>query len=369
MLACRVLSAAAAALACLAVAAPAPASASTPRSAVAAISATRSPAGLDAVSCLPSNWCMAVGAAATAAETAVAWVWDHGAWHKLKDPPGLGLTGVSCPARTFCMATGLGSAELWNGTTWHVMTTQPSHAITAPSCPSSHMCAVINGTGFLGSGSIAETWTGQTWKSWKDTSLCDRQACGSLVDVSCGNPDSCVAVGSAITANGDTLPRATVWDGKNWHVDNPPGPAKNSVATESAVSCTGVFCMSIGERAARPMANVARYDATAGTWRDVSSAHLPWSADTCGGGCFLPGTLSCASSSRCMTSGLGGHFAWNGRTFKPAPPASAGRGSQLRRVSCAAAFCMAVGYRTVNGARVPLSELWNGRTWKILPMS
>ena len=313
----RVHCAAAAALAGLAMAVT-PASASPARPGSAITFATRSPAGLDDVSCLPSNWCMAVGTAATQAETAVAWVRDHGGWRKLKDPPGLGLTGVSCSARTFCVATGLlGSAELWNGTTWHVMTAQPRHAITAPSCPDSHLCAVINGTGVSGSGAIAETWMGQTWKSWKD----------------------------------------------------PPGPAKNTVATESAVSCTGTFCLSIGELSGRPMANVALYDATSGTWRDVSSAHLPWPADTCGGGCFLPGTLSCASSTSCMTSGLGGFFAWNGRTFRPAPPVSAGRGSQLRRVSCARALCMAVGYRTVNGARVPMSELWNGKTWKILPMS
>jgi hypothetical protein len=45
----------------------------------------------------------------------------------------------------------------------------PKHVVTAPSCASSDLCAVINGTGFLGSGAIAETWNGQVWKSWKDT--------------------------------------------------------------------------------------------------------------------------------------------------------------------------------------------------------
>jgi hypothetical protein len=30
---------------------------------------------------------------------------------------------------------------------------------------------------------------------------------------------------------------------------------------------------------------------------------------------------------------------------------------------------MAVGYRTVNHARTPLAELWNGTTWKILPQT
>jgi hypothetical protein len=354
----------------MATAVPATASASTSKPATATF-ATRSPAGLDSVSCLPSNWCMAVGAAAVAAETAVAWVWDHGVWHKLKNPPGLGLTGVSCSTRTFCMASGLGSTELWNGANWQVMTAQPEHAITAPSCANSHLCAVINGTGFLGSGSLAETWLGRAWKSWKDTSFCDHlpSACGP-VDVSCGNAANCVAVGSKEIAGAHSLPKAAVWDGKNWHINDPPAPAKNPTAFAYAVSCTGTFCLSIGDGSHRLVADVALYDAASGTWKDVSTAaHLPWTTDTCGGGCFQPGTLSCASSTNCMTSGLGGHFAWNGRTFKPAPPVSAGHGSQLRRVSCARAFCMLVGYRTVHGARAPLSELWNGKSWKILPMS
>jgi hypothetical protein len=314
---------------------------------------------------------MAVGTTATKAETAVAWVWDHGVWHKLKDPPGFGLTGVSCPTRTFCMATTFWGAELWNGTTWQVMTAEPMHAITAPSCASSQMCAVINGTGFLGSGAIAETWMGQTWKAWKDTSMCDHlpSACGAL-DVSCGGPTSCVAVGSTTTANRDSLPQAAVWDGKSWHIDDLPAPAKDPAAFTAAVSCTGTFCLSIGDGSHRLLADVARYDTTSGTWKDISrSAHLPWISSRCGGGCFQPGTLSCASSTRCMTSGLGGHFAWNGRTFKAAPPVSAGRGSKLSRVSCAKAFCMVVGYRTVKGVRTPLSELWNGKAWKVLPMS
>jgi hypothetical protein len=58
---------------------------------------------------------------------------------------------------------------------------------------------------------------------------------------------------------------------------------------------------------------------------------------------------------------------WSMTLGAPAHPLSAGRGSKLIRVSCVKAFCMAVGYRTVNHVRAPLSELWNGKTWKILP--
>ncbi len=320
---------------------------------------------LEAVSCLPARWCMAVGSSAS--DKAVAWVWEHGAWHQRNDPPGGGLTGVSCPTRTFCMATGFrGSpAVVWNGTTWHVMTPAPRNPTTAPSCPSSDMCAVINGVGFLGSGPIAETWNGQAWKSWKDTSFCATQpsACGDYT-VSCSTATTCLSVGNTAPPDGDAQPRAAVWDGKNWHVSDLP--AKDSVTIPAAVSCIGSFCLTIGDQTT-PTAYVASYDAISGTWKDISSsAHLPWPAGTCGGACFLAGTLSCAGSTMCMTSGRAGFFAWNGREFRPAHPVSAGRGSRLSSVSCVKAFCMAVGYRTVSHVRSPLSELWNGTTWKVL---
>jgi hypothetical protein len=329
--------------------------------------ASPGPNVLVAVSCLPSRWCMAVGSTGVK-EKAMAWVWEHGAWRQLNDPPGFGLTGVSCPTRTFCLADGstdLSPAVVWNGTTWHAMTPAPKNPMTAPSCPSSHVCAVINGVGFLGSGPIAETWNGQAWKSWKDTSFCDTQpsACGAN-DVSCSSATRCVTVGNNAPPNGDELPKAAVWDGKNWHISDPP--AKDSVTIPAAVSCTGTFCMTIGDQTTAK-AYVATYDTVAATWKDISSsAHLPWPADSCGGACFLSGTLSCAASSMCMTSGLAGFFAWNGREFRRTHPVSAGRGSSLSSVSCVKAFCMAVGYRTVNHVRRPLSELWNGTTWKIL---
>jgi len=262
-------------------------------------------------------------------------------------------------------ARGSSGAVVWNGTKWRVMTSPPQHVITASSCASSSMCAVVNGVGRNKSGPIAETWNGNAWKSWTDTAFCDHQPsdCGDR-DVSCASPTRCAAVGDTATVSGDTLPGAAVWDGADWHISNPP--AATSVTSPHAVSCTGTFCLTIGNDI-RAQAYVASYQATSGTWRDISaSARLPWPADKCGGACFLPGTLSCATSTACMTDGLAGFFAWNGHQFKAAHPKSAGSGSKLSGISCAKGFCMAVGYRTVNRVRVPLSELWNGKTWKIL---
>jgi hypothetical protein len=311
--------------------------------------AAKSTGALQAVSCLPSRWCMAVGSSAN--NKSVAWVWEHGAWHQLNDPPGDGLVNVSCPTRTFCLAFGadqLFSAVVWNGTTWRFMTPGPNNPKSDVSCPSSRFCAVINGVGRHKSGPIAETWNGQAWKSWTNT--------GGSFDVSCASATACVTV--------NAQPSAAIWNGKDWHISDLP--AKNSVTIPTAVSCTGTFCLTIGDQTTSK-AYVATYDASSQTWKNVSSsAQLPWPADTCGGACFLPGTLSCATSTRCLTSGLAGFFAWNGHQFKPAPPKSAGRGSKLSRVACVKAFCLAVGYRTVDHVRKPLSELWNGTSWKIL---
>ncbi|HEY3907477.1 MAG TPA: hypothetical protein VGM14_26465 [Streptosporangiaceae bacterium] len=314
---------------------------------------------LQAVSCLPSRWCMAVGSSAN--NKSVAWVWEHGAWHQLNDPPGDGLVNVSCPTRTFCLAFNtdrLFDAVVWNGTTWRFMTPGPNSPKSDVSCPSSRFCAVINGVGAHKSGPIPETWNGQAWKSWKDICNTQPSACGDF-DISCSSATTCVTV--------DAQPSAAVWNGKDWHISDLP--AKNSVTIPTAVSCTGTFCLTIGDQTTSK-AYVATYDASSQSWKNVSSsAHLPWPAPTCGGACFLAGTLSCATSTRCLTSGLAGFFAWNGHQFRPAPPKSAGRGSKLSRVACVKTFCLAVGYRTVNHVRKPLSELWNGTTWKILPQA
>ena len=118
----------------------------------------KSTGALQAVSRLPSRWCMAVGSSAN--NKSVAWVWEHGAWHQLNDPPGDGLVNVSCPTRTFCLAfgaAGLFGAVVWNGTTWRFMTPGPNNPKLDVSCPSSRFCAVINGVGRHKSGPIAET--------------------------------------------------------------------------------------------------------------------------------------------------------------------------------------------------------------------
>jgi hypothetical protein len=93
---------------------------------------------LNGVSCTAAGRCMAVGnshglSSAVKGTGAFAEVWNGISWHLLKVPAprslvnGPGLTGVSCPLASRCVATGsyfaTGAsirivAEAWNGTTW-----------------------------------------------------------------------------------------------------------------------------------------------------------------------------------------------------------------------------------------------------------
>ena len=94
---------------------------------------------LKGMSCTSAARCMAVGNSATVEHNlgtgALAEAWNGTSWHLLKVPAprslvnGLGLTGVSCPLASRCIATGSyfpnlnpGSirilAEAWNGTKW-----------------------------------------------------------------------------------------------------------------------------------------------------------------------------------------------------------------------------------------------------------
>ena len=146
---------------------------------------------LDAVSCLSSADCTAVGHVGGAGGT-FAERWDGNAWlaETTYDPPGSYngyLNGVSCTASTFCVAVGSferpenGSPvrpliEGWNGNTWstqHVAqpvdaTRDPSRAYTnliAVSCTSSSTCTTVGGyvTRAHSHVYLNERWDGSRW--------------------------------------------------------------------------------------------------------------------------------------------------------------------------------------------------------------
>jgi hypothetical protein len=147
---------------------------------------------LDAVSCVSSADCTAVGHVASAGGT-FAEHWDGNAWltETTHDPPGsynAYLNGISCTTNTFCVAVGSFQSladewshvrpliEQWNGTTWstqHVAqpldaTRDPSRAytnLTAVSCTSSSTCTTVGGyvTRAPSHVYLKECWDGSRW--------------------------------------------------------------------------------------------------------------------------------------------------------------------------------------------------------------
>lgn len=122
---------------------------------------------LAAVSCASADNCTAVGGSEN--QSALAEHWNGKTWRlesvpALTNPASIGylqLTGVSCPAAKFCVATGsyngaVPLAETWNGTKWR-LTRLPLRAnqsawLSGVACASTAACVAV------GTGPAADAW-------------------------------------------------------------------------------------------------------------------------------------------------------------------------------------------------------------------
>lgn len=332
---------------------------------------------LSAVSCPVSWWCMAVGSYVdrSGVRHAQALTWNGRYWRALRNPPGGVLRSVSCSSASFCMARSdlTGRTEVWNGHAWRAIV-HPKYAATAPSCGSWSRCMLINGRGFDGSGPVVESWNGFKWRTWwQKTSLCPfSEGDCFMAAVSCGTAASCAAFGALTTTGGSVQSLSGMeWNRTRWTYIRPPLPSDGNPATVSLTSCSGAFCMTAGSA----YQQVKNGDvAVAFTWNAKTDSVADVSPNlgvlACGGGyepCAWARALACGDPANCMAiTYRHGNLAWNGSAWKAAPFGPAGARAALRAVSCHAGFCMAVGHRIVNGNQAPLTEFWNGKTWRIL---
>jgi hypothetical protein len=324
-------------------------------------------ASLAGVSCAEPTWCMAVGRSTdnSGGRHALAQIWNGSAWRVLKRVPGHSLGGVSCSSAQFCMASGGPTGtEVWNGGSWHTIASPPFGTFGA-SCGSRTLCMDT----YRG---LVRSWNGTTWRLWKRaTDFCSGNppgACG-FASVACGSAKDCVAVGTQTVDNaGDQRSIAVHWNGSRWTTAPPPAGDGNPEYL-NAVSCAGGFCMAGGGAYQQvqngDVAVAGAWHAKTKTWNDVSPTSL---GVICTGysTCVWTSDISCAGPSNCMAFGPSGNQAWNGSAWSAAPSVSAGPGSSLSTVSCRGTICLAVGYRTIGGAKHTLAELWNGSTWQII---
>ena len=169
---------------------------------------------------------------------------------RVPSAPFVGLSAVSCPSAKVCTAVGalyrntlalsFGSgvpvAERWNGRRWSLQR-MPDLPHGRPnglsvSCPSPSECSVVGSVTTSPSGSyphvsvpLVERWSHRTWSIQRiarpqRVSLQEVQ----LMDVSCGAPTACMAVGTTVNRYGhDASPLAELWNGRAWSIQRLAG--------------------------------------------------------------------------------------------------------------------------------------------------
>jgi len=259
-----------------------------------------------------------------------------------------GLTSISCPTSSFCVALANqspGDALIYQNGSWGSPSTiDLNGGLTSVSCSSDLYCVAVD------SGGNEMTYDNGTWSA---PAAIDTGGMG-LSSVSCPASTTvpapfCVAV--------DISGNALIDQGGTW---GKPASVASSVLWTSVSCVSASFCMAVGlgESGSSLSGQAATYNGSS------------WSAPTTvvTGEDFLD-AVSCSSSSFCgaVATGFVGSalegigYTWNGTWSAGQPlPASAQLGSFTQAsISCtSASFCQAT-YSS------PDAAMWNGTTWSV----
>jgi hypothetical protein len=300
------------------------------------------------------------------------------------------LSSVSCVTSNFCVAVGAVASdtnidnviEMWNGSTWQrrkapIPKGGRFGALASVTCTSRHFCmAVGDWTGTNDSGTIGEVWNGTKWKFVKAPTT--GQFGESFYGVSCVSRTMCVAVGERFRAESSTV-LSEVWNGKSWKLVSTPRPPTDE-ARLSSVSCTAVNrCVSVGSYneksvGSRPLAEVWNGKA----WAITKLPNPDHSQHRKGEAASGLSDVSCTAARKCVAVGTVGNLdkskplieRWNGRHWQRLAPASTGsRNSHFSGVSCVSARrCRAVGNSSAPGGDTDtLVQVWTGTSWTTQP--
>jgi hypothetical protein len=295
----------------------------------------------NAVSCVSTSFCVAVGNAWSFGSAAV---YSDGVWSEASLlGPHSEFDSVSCTSTSFCMAVSRsGEAVTYDGSTWSA--TQIDAALTSVSCTTSSFCVAVGASG------QSVVYRGSTWSAPIRVSK-------ELSSVACVSESFCIAVGDyngeagyAVTYSGGT------WSGPS-EIDSEEGNALHSL---SCVSSS--FCVAVGNRGDEVTYNGSAWSpptkvgilgyiqsvscysegfCVAATSEGVTATYdgSTWSLGARLSNLAASGALSCSTESFCMAVG-GYSSGFDGGTWtSPVPLGSGG----LSSVSCPnASFCTAV---------------------------
>ena len=218
------------------------------------------------VSCVSARSCTAVGELdnISSSEQTLIESWNGTTWSVVPSPNhgpfGSILNAVSCVSSTSCWAVGYSNIgdeqtliESWNGTTWSVVPSpdvgRALNALYGVSCISATSCRAV---GFYNTNddpstavtrTLVETWNGRRW--FVAPSPNKRSRTSLFFGVSCISATSCRAVGYYETTTGSEQTLIESWNGARWFVSSSPDPGTgfdvlHGVSCVSATSCQAV---------------------------------------------------------------------------------------------------------------------------------
>jgi RHS repeat-associated protein len=294
---------------------------------------------IDAVTCVSSSFCVAVGASGYVT------IYNGSSWSTPTDADSTRtLDALSCVSSSFCVAVDTsGYATIYNGSTWSTPTDIDStRAIDAVTCVSSSFCVAVGASGY------ATTYNGSTWST-----ATDADSTRTLEALSCVSSSFCVAV--------DTSGYAAKYNGSTWTATDID--STRSIDTVSCISSS--FCVAAGASGYATTYNGSTWSTatdadSSRTIKAVSclTSSLCVAVDTSGYALSYNGSswstpsdidgshtleaLSCASSSFCETTDNNGSvLTYNGSAWSSAQNVDSTR--TISSVSCtSSSFCVAV---------------------------
>jgi len=359
------------------------------------------------VSCSSATSCLVVGSAAnpaTGTSVPVAQVLSGGAWRTVTvaspGPDGMSsaLTGVSCPAVSYCLAVGeynttsfgdpVPYAMAWNGTSFTPVArfSLPAgaymDALGGVSCPAANRCVVValaTGSGTpagFGDGDLVWTWNRGRW-AMKAVPSPDNTDMENFSSLQCSTLTYCVAAGQQdMDASGNTLPALDTWNGKSFTPINAPLTPGMTFGGFNGLSCVSrKHCVVVGS--GYPVAG-APTTSFLDVWNGRRWNYTPWAGPAGSGNAALSG-VSCVSARDCVAIGsdsLAGVlqtavFAWDGSAWAAAtaPDSGAGQVTLFNDVDCVKAVgCTAIGEQiaaTTGMNSTPVAGQWNGASWQL----
>jgi hypothetical protein len=315
-----------------------------------------------------------------------------GAWHRLAigKPRGVsyvGLSAVSCPSATECVAVGGGTSKKngnwvpvaetwtrsggWKADRLAVPAGNGNSMLSAISCPTASLCYAAGGAGSFATVvadqlPLVERWTPRGgWARVKLPVLRGSME-NDLNGISCTSAKQCTAVGSYATTT-KQYGLIEQLKGAAWTASTAP---RSTDGVLDAVSCpTAGLCEAVGSL---PGGRNLAERWSNGKWAPTEPPGPPSS-----GGLLELTAISCASATHCVATGdtLSTAFAdtLNGTTWtKTAQYGPGFKIGELFAISCFSTSakrvsCAAIGGTTsIDATSVPLSAFLTGSKWRVV---